>query len=119
MIVSLVEDDPVVLSLLAETLRAHGHEPRPILIGMDDTLESSLARIAAEKAEVVLMDVGMPVPGHALLEAAIADRRFANVRYLIASASFEPGRPSHIAGVRNIAKPYELPELLAAILGRS
>ena len=48
MIVSLVEDDPVVLTLLAEVLRAHGHEPRPILIGMDDTVETGLARIAAE-----------------------------------------------------------------------
>src|SRR3954466_231819 len=112
--VSVVEDDPVVLSLLTELLRIHGHEPRPILISTDDTVESGLTRIAAEGAEIILMDMGMPVPGPALLRAAQSDLRFAKVRYLMASASFQPFS-SGVPGVRSIAKPYELPELLAAI----
>ena len=116
MIVSLVEDDPVVLSLLTELLRIHGHEPRPVLIGADDTVETGLARIAADGAQVILMDMGMPVPGPLLLKAAQTDCRFKKVRYLMASASFEPFR-SELPGVRSIAKPYELPELLAAIAG--
>ena len=116
-IVSLVEDDPDVLALLAELLRAHGHEPREILICVGDTIESGLERLAKANAPVVVMDLGMPVPGPDLLRAAQNDGRFSNVRYLIASAGFEPARVD-LPGVRTISKPYEVPELLAAIEGR-
>lgn len=118
MIVSIVEDDPVVLSLLTELLRAHGHEPRPILIESGDTVKTGLDRLAAENAPVVVMDLGMPVSGMDLLRAAKSDLRFSNVRYLVASAAFDAGHDAFEPGVRAIAKPYEVPELLAAIAGR-
>ena len=117
MLVTLVEDDPVVLSLLSELLRAHGHDVHPVLIAGEDTVATGLARLAARPAPVVLLDLGMPVPGLELLRAAQSDRRFENVRYLVASASFRETERDVVPGARSIAKPYEVPELLAAIAG--
>lgn len=118
MIVSLVEDDETVLSLLAELLRAYGHDPRPVLITHDDTIRSALDRLAAEGASVILLDLGMPVPGLALMDAARADARFEGVRYLVATAGFEGTRQVPLsADIRSIAKPYDVPELLSAIAG--
>lgn len=117
MVVSLVEDDETVLSLLAELLRAHGHDPREVLIESGDTLATCLERIAANGAPVVILDLSMPVSGVEILSAAHADPRFAAVRWIIASARFDA--TSRIATtlprVRFIAKPYDIPELLAAI----
>lgn len=118
MIVSLVEDDSTVLTLLAELLRTHGHDPRPILITHDDTVAAALDRLAQEGAPVILLDLGMPVPGLEILAAAKADPRFANNRYIVATAGLDgPRRVPRAADVRSIAKPYDLPELLAAIAG--
>lgn len=113
---SLVEDDPTVLELLAELLQQHGHDPRPVLIQMGDTVASALDRLAAESSPVVLLDLGMPVPGADLLEAARRDPRFAKTRFVIATAGFDAHLPS-LPGVRRIAKPYEVPELLSVLTG--
>ena len=118
MVVSLVEDEPTVLSLLAELLRVHGHDARPILIEHADTLPDTLDRLAAENAPVVIMDLGMPVSGHDLLDAAHADPRFQSVRFIVATASFEGARNlPKSSRIMSIAKPYDLKELLPAILG--
>ena len=118
MIVSLVEDDPTVLTLLAELLKSHGHDPRPILITHDDTVTGALDRLAKEGAPVILLDLGMPVPGLELLAAAKADGRFANRRYVVATAGFDgTRRVPKAADIRSISKPYDLAELLAAIAG--
>ncbi|HVO29315.1 MAG TPA: response regulator [bacterium] len=119
MIVSIVEDDPVVLELLTELLKMHGHDPHPILIESGDTVDSGLARMAENHPDVVVMDVGMPVSGLVLLRAAQEDKRFAKVRYLVASAWFDSAENPPPVGpaVKTIAKPYEVPELLAAIAG--
>lgn len=116
--VALIEDDPTVLALLAEVLRAHGHDPRPILISHADTVESGLDRLAAEATPVVVMDLGMPVSGFELLEAAHRDARFGALRYVVATASLDGARrlPPDRA-IRSVSKPYDIPELLAAIEG--
>lgn len=118
MIVALVEDDETVLALLAELLKGHGHDPRPVLITHEDTLDIALDRIATECAPVVLLDLGMPVPGTDLLEAARNDSRFRDVRYVVATAGFEGTKAlPRAADIRSIAKPYDVPELLRAIAG--
>ena len=118
MTVALVEDDEAVLTLLAELLKGHGLDARQILITHDDTLAVALDRLAAEKAPVILMDLGMPVPGVELLEAARKDPRFAGVRYIVATAGFEGTKAlPRAADIRSIAKPYDVPELLRAIAG--
>src|SRR5438132_3842662 len=92
MVVTLVDDDPTVLELLAELLRVHGHDPRPVLITMDDTIATGLDRLARVGAAVVLMDLGMPVPGLDLLAAAREDARLRSMRFVVASASFDAPR---------------------------
>ena len=119
MVVSLVEDDATVLSLLSELLRGQGFDPREVLIDAGDTLETSLARIAANDAPVVILDLSMPVSGLRILEASLNDPRFAAARWLIATASFDGGsRVPKSPRVRVIAKPYDIPELLGAIEGK-
>jgi CheY-like chemotaxis protein len=115
-IVSLVEDDPTVLELLAELLRHHGHDPRPVQIVTGDTIAGALDRLTEIGAPVVLMDLGMPIPGYDLLEAARNDARFRDTRFIIATASFEAQKEAP-PGVRIVSKPYDLPELLAALAG--
>ena len=120
MVVCLVEDDGTVLSLLSELLTKHGHEPKPVLIVHGDTVESGLDRIHATGARVVVMDLGMPVPGLELLAAAQGDARFAGVRYVIATASFDAGRTvPKMPGVARVSKPYDFDELLSALAGGS
>lgn len=120
MVVCLVEDDPTVLSLLAELLRVQGHDPHEVLIEQGDTLAGSLDRIVETGAPVVILDISMPVNGLHILEASMADARFAAVRWLIATASFDgAARAPKSPRVRVVAKPYEIPDLLTAIEGRT
>jgi len=117
-IVTLVEDDATVLTLLAELLKSHGHDPRPVLITHEDTVATALDRVASEGGKVIVLDLGMPVPGVDLLEGARLDARFAGIRYIVATAGFEgtkqlPRAPDICA----VAKPYDVPELLSAIAG--
>lgn len=118
MIVTLVEDDPTVLMLLAELLKSHGHDPREILITHDDSVATALDRFAAEGGAAIILDLGMPVPGVDLLEAARSDPRFKGVRYIVATAGFEGTKELPKApDIRAVAKPYDVPELLSAIAG--
>ena len=118
MIVALVEDDATVLQLLAELLKSHGHDPREILITHEDTIETALGRLAEEGAKVIVLDLGMPVPGVDLMEAARRDPRFQGVRYIVATAGFEGTRAlPRASDIRSVAKPYDVPELLSAIAG--
>lgn len=118
MIVTLVEDDATVLALLAELLKAHGHDPRQILITHDDSVVSALDRFAAEGGAAIILDLGMPVPGVEILEAARRDPRFKGVRYIVATAGFEGTKQlPKAADIRAVAKPYDVPELLSAIVG--
>ena len=117
MIVALVEDDATVLQLLAELLKAHGHDPRQVLITHDDTIETALDRLAEEKGAVIVLDLGMPVPGADLMEAARNDPRFKGVRYVVATAGFEVKATPRGPDIRKVAKPYDVPELLSAIAG--
>lgn len=118
MIVALVEDDSTVLTLLAELLKSHGHDPREVLITHDDTVESALDRLAAEGPGVIVLDLGMPVPGVDLMEAARGDARFQGVRYIVATAGFDGTKTLPRApDIRSVSKPYDVPELLRAIAG--
>lgn len=118
MIVTLVEDDSTVLALLAELLKAHGHDPRPVLITHEDTIATALDRIATEGAPVIVLDLGMPVPGIDLLAGARLDTRFAGIRYVVATAGFEGTKQIPRApDISAVAKPYDVPELLSAIAG--
>jgi CheY-like chemotaxis protein len=119
-IVTLVEDDETVVALLAELLKAHGHDPRELIVAHEDTVATVLDRMAAEGAAVVVLDLGMPVPGVDILERARADDRFRGVRYIVATAGFEGTKElPKAADIRSVAKPYDVPELLAAIAGTS
>ena len=118
MTVTLVEDDATVLALLAELLKSHGHDPREVLITHEDTVATALDRVAREGATVIVLDLGMPVPGLELLEGARRDTRFAGTRYIVATAGFEGTKElPRAADVRCVAKPYDVPELLSAIAG--
>lgn len=120
MIVTLVEDDETVVALLAELLRSHGHDPREILVHHEDTVATVLDRIAAEHGAVIVLDLGMPVPGVEILARARTDDRFQGVRYIVATAGFEGTKElPRATDIRSVAKPYDVPELLAAIAGTS
>ena len=116
MVVCLVEDDKTVLSLLAELLEKHGHVPKPVLITHGDSLDTALARIQETAARVVVLDLGMPVPGLDILTSAQADGRFDGVRWVIATASLDGGRAvPRSPAVTRVAKPYDFDELLRVL----
>jgi CheY-like chemotaxis protein len=103
--------------LAPETPTCTSRREKP-LITHDDTVAIALDRIADEKPAVIVLDLGMPVPGVDLLEGARADARFRDIRYIVATAGFEGTKQLPKApDIRSVAKPYDVPELLKAIAG--
>ena len=80
--VFVVDDEPDMVDLLATILKSDGFE-----VDTDTDGRSALARLLAEPADLVLLDLMMPVlDGMELLKLLRLDSKGANVPVLVVSA---------------------------------
>ncbi len=109
----VVDDDPDVLLLLRVTLAARDFEPS--LAGDGQT---ALRRIEADRPDLVLLDVMMPVmDGWAVLEALANRRRPTPVVVVSAKAGeADVARALRLGALDYITKPFVPEELVARVI---
>ncbi len=112
--VLVVEDQQVLASALEIAI---GAQPDLDCVGAAGTVDEALARMAASRPDVVLMDIELPgadgIVGTRRIKAAYPD-----VRVLILTAGATPGRLADAAAAGAggfLGKDSALPDILAAI----
>jgi DNA-binding response OmpR family regulator len=103
----IVDDEPVSRDALARTLVSHGFQVRTAADSHQATRE-----LAAEPAEVVLLDLDLPhVPGESL--AAFLRLRYPKTRIIFMSGQYDMINPERF-GEHSVylRKPIDVPALL-------
>lgn len=111
--VLLVEDEPALRTLSRRALEAAGHE---VLVA-EDAAAACAALAAGFEPEVVVSDVTMPgeMDGLALAEALRAERPDLPIVLISGYAEAMVGEGRLRQGVRFLAKPFRMADLLAAV----
>lgn len=108
--VLVIEDDLDVRKALVDLLREHGHPATPAGGGGD-----ALAAVAAERPDVILLDLALPdMGGDEFLDALREDARFESIPVVVMSGwarTIDP--PVPVAGW--LPKPIDPRELLATL----
>jgi two-component system OmpR family response regulator len=114
--VLVVDDDPLLTSVLAKALRASGFE-----VDVADNGRDGLERAAEVAPAVVIVDVTMPVMNGYEFEAFRAIPEYAAVPIILASGTRRleevRRRIEGMGVVLFMAKPFDLETLLAAVIG--
>jgi CheY-like chemotaxis protein len=116
-LVLLVDDEHAIVEALGEILAWEGFTVRSAANGRD-----ALALAGAERPDVILLDVMMPVmDGVETVQALHADASLRDVPVVLMSAAPIP-RIDHVPLAGTLQKPFDVRELtraLAAALARS
>ena len=108
----VVEDDPEIAATLTDVLGDEGYAVQVL-----DTAVGVLGPIACLRPHAILLDLALPYrSGAALLADLKADPATAAIPVIVVSAYLEslPPERAALASAR-IAKPFEVPDLLAAL----
>ena len=110
--VLIVDDDPIVLTLLRSTLRSHGLRCETV-----DNSCDALRLIREERPHLVVLDVNMPgMDGYAVLSAVRAEKLPTLVVLLTARQREEDVLRGFQLGADDyLVKPFSPPELVARI----
>jgi DNA-binding response OmpR family regulator len=109
--VLLVDDEPPIVTVLATTLRAHGHEVRTA-----GSAEDALLALTEEVPDVMLLDINLPdLTGWELLRRlSPVDRQ--RVPVIVFSASpLAPSRVDEFKPAGVLTKPFPVDALLRLI----
>ncbi len=112
-LVLVVDDDPDILEAICDILEAEGYRVARARHG-----EEALSRVDAERPDVILLDLMMPVMdgvafSHALrLRPAVRD-----VPIVVISADGNPQRAASVGASGYLAKPFDIDALLAQVAG--
>lgn len=111
----LIDDDPLILEMLADTLRGAGHEVSTARNGWE-----ALKEFRPEWHELVITDVQMPyVNGEDMLQ--ILRRETPRTPVIVISGTFGQDAPARMIDIRErgaalvLPKPVPPEELLAAV----
>ena len=107
----LVEDDPVIVTLLSDLLTDDGYRVLHA-VGVDALL---LAR--TEQPAVVLLDLMLPVlSGTAILQALHEDSRTAHIPVIVVTAVPDKTEATHDLGAyATLHKPFRIHEVLSVV----
>jgi CheY-like chemotaxis protein len=105
--VLVVDDDPVVRRLVRKALGSEGYTVRTAAHG-----DEALRHVAAGLPHVVLLDVQMPVMDGREFARCLKD---ADPRPPIVTMSAAPRRAADIGAAADLAKPFDLDDLLAVV----
>ena len=105
----IVDDDPEISEPLAEVLVREGYS-----VGRAGDGAQALDALASTLADVVLLDLNMPVMnGYEFLRLRAADQRLAKIPVIIMSASVP--RPEATVGTSVLGKPIDVAALLVLL----
>src|SRR5262247_3927726 len=111
--VLIVEDNPDLASLLAEILRAAGHEPREARNGRE-----GLDRVAERAPSLVLLDVEMPILTGPEMAYGLFLRNCGDEKIPVILLSGVVGLPVIAASIGTpyfLAKPYSVEGVLELV----
>jgi putative two-component system response regulator len=110
----VIDDEPINVRLIEETLRHAGY--RNVLAHTDS--ESAWERIDAERPDVVLCDVCMPVSGMEILRRVVADPVLVHIPMIMITASDDESLRAEaleLGATDLLSKPLRLTELLPRV----
>ena len=108
-VILVIDDEEMILSLIQEFLDLEGYTVVLATNGQD-----GWERVLEAHPDLVLTDVMMPImDGHELCRQLRADPRTASIPVIGMSAAYQPAPDDDFDAI--IAKPFDLPPLLALI----
>jgi signal transduction histidine kinase/ActR/RegA family two-component response regulator len=108
-LILLVEDDPLVRDVVRPALEASGFR---VTLAQDG--EEALALLdAGQRFDLVFSDIVMPGQVSGIDLAEIVQKRFPRIRMLLATGYSE--RRVSLPGIRTLAKPYDVAEVVDAV----
>jgi len=109
--VLLVEDEAALADVIARNLRKRGHS-----VTLAPTAEVALASLAAERPDVLLLDVNLPdMTGWDILRRLSQDDRRQLSVVVISAAPISPKRIEEFRPARCLMKPFPIDALLRTL----
>jgi CheY-like chemotaxis protein len=109
-LVLVVDDDPDILEAICEILAMEGYRVAQARHGAE-----ALARVAAERPDLILLDLMMPVMDGVAFAEALRTRHPGGIPTLVISADANPERAGGLQARAFLAKPFDLETLLAQV----
>lgn len=108
----IIDDDQILRKTLADILRIKGYEPLTAADG-----ETGLAMLAADRVNLVLLDLGLPgIPGLEVLARIKAKSPLTGVIILTGMATIDSAVEATNRGAFSyLVKPYEIDQLINSI----
>ena len=117
-LVLVVDDDPDILEAICDILGTESYRVARAKNGLE-----ALERVDAERPDVILLDLMMPVMDGVTFAQALRQRPAASdVPILVISADGNPARAASVGARAYLAKPFDIDTLLGhvtAIAGRA
>jgi CheY-like chemotaxis protein len=109
--VLVVDDEPLILSLLTTALEAEGYQVEVATNGRD-----ALDKVKWQAPGAILLDLMMPIlDGWQLIEALRADPATSQIPIVILSAAYEAAKHPALGSLVFLAKPFDLSILLILV----
>jgi CheY-like chemotaxis protein len=112
-LVLVVDDDPDILEAICDILEGEGYRVARARHG-----EEALVRVEAQRPDVILLDLMMPVMDGVAFSQALRQRpSFRDVPVVVISADGNPQRAAAVGAVGYLAKPFDIDALLSQVAG--
>ncbi len=112
-LVLVVDDDPDILEAICDILEAEGYRVARARHG-----EEALTRVEAQRPDVILLDLMMPVmDGVAFAQALRLRPAVSDVPIVVISADGNPQRAAAVHATGYLAKPFDIEALLTQVAG--
>ncbi len=110
----IIDDEPINVRMIERALRQGGY--RQIVIHTDS--ETALEAIAAQRPDVILCDVCMPVSGMEILRSVIKDPVFVHIPMIMMTSSDDESlrfQALELGATDLLSKPLRMTELLSRV----
>jgi CheY-like chemotaxis protein len=110
--VLIVDDDPDIREILAETLEDIGF---PVITAANGLDALTVVRGMPDRPSVILLDLMMPImDGYAFIEQRSVDPALASIPIVIVTAGHGVDR-DRLGGLQIISKPFDVPRLIGVL----
>jgi CheY-like chemotaxis protein len=106
-----VDDDPDILDAICEILEAEGYRVQRARNGVE-----ALDRVGAERPNLVLLDLMMPVMDGLTFARMLRERRLEPaIPIVVISADGNPQKAASVGATGFLAKPFDIEALLSHV----